>query len=251
MPALWPCRTIHNREGHLCRTAETKRQKRESSEQPLGLEPGAKRLCAGEEMGLHPDRLGAVDVDLAVVDEQRFARAKTEAVEGEEVDRRIGLQELHLAGNDDIAEAAEEGLLLGVEGRPDIGREIGDGEEGDCAPVQFLDDRVDPGDGIADRLAEALAPRLDEVGIFRKLGAELVGRFTKVAAAVERVVPFPKADILDELEPLPVFGDLADEEAFGIPAVKDVADIEDDGGRCRADGQPWRALKRRFVLLMT
>jgi hypothetical protein len=39
-------------------------------------------------------------------------------------------------------------------------------------------------------------------------------------------------------------------EEAGIPVVKDIADIEDDGmGTQRL--QPWRALKRRFVLLIT
>jgi hypothetical protein len=39
-------------------------------------------------------------------------------------------------------------------------------------------------------------------------------------------------------------------EAAKIPVVQNIADVEDDGtGRDRI--QPWRALKRRFVLLMT
>jgi hypothetical protein len=38
------------------------------------------------------------------------------------------------------------------------------------------------------------------------------------------------------------------EEEAGIPAVKDVADIEDDGA---FNYQPWRALNLRLVLLIT
>jgi hypothetical protein len=36
----------------------------------------------------------------------------------------------------------------------------------------------------------------------------------------------------------------------GVPTVEDVADVEDDGDG-PAGRQPWRALKRRLVLLMT
>ena len=92
-------------------------------------------------------------------------------------------------------------------------------------------------------------------------------------------MPAVEVDILDEAQPRLIVGDLPDEEGIGIPAVEDVADVEDDGldcGRgaqsaviagevwspplirgCRLrwhdDGgrQPWRALKRRLVLLMT
>ena len=42
-------------------------------------------------------------------------------------------------------------------------------------------------------------------------------------------MPGVEVDILDEPQPRLVVGDLADEEAVGIPAVEDVADVEDDG----------------------
>ena len=48
----------------------------------------------------------------AVVDQQRLVRPQAEAVERETVDGGIGLQQLHLAGDDDVAEAGEEGRLL-------------------------------------------------------------------------------------------------------------------------------------------
>ena len=78
----------------------------------------------------------------AVVDEQRLGRAQPEAVEREIVDRRIGLQQLLLARDDDVAEAGEEGPLLLVEGRPEIGGEIGDREQRHAARVELLDDLV-------------------------------------------------------------------------------------------------------------
>ena len=55
---------------------ETKRQPRESSEQPFGLEPVAQVLGGGEEVAAHADRLGGVDIDQPVVDEQGVARAQ-------------------------------------------------------------------------------------------------------------------------------------------------------------------------------
>ena len=49
-------------------------------------------------------------------------------------------------------------------------------------------------------------------------------------AAVERLVPAVEVDILDEAQARLIVGDLPDEEGVGIPAVEDVADVEDDGG---------------------
>jgi hypothetical protein len=65
---------------------------------------------------------------------------------------------------------------------------------------------MDAGDGIADRLAEALAPGGDVVGIFGEALGQFVGRFAERAAAVERVVPVPQADIADEAQPRLVLG---------------------------------------------
>ena len=64
-------------------------------------------------------------------------------------------------------------------------------------------------------------------------------------------MPAVEIGVLDEAQARVIVGDLPGEECIGIPTVKDVADIEDDGGRRLAKGQPWRALKRRLVLLMT
>ena len=190
----------------------------------------------------------------AVVDEQRVGRAQAEAVEREIIDRGIGLQQLDLARDDDVAEAGEEGALLRVEGRPEIGREIGDREQRHAARVELLDDLVDARHRTGDRLAEALAPGRDQRGIFGEFLAEL-GRGLGIGpAAVQRLVPAIEVDILDEAQARLIVGDLPDEEGVGIPAVKDVADVEDDGassaGHAR-ERQPWRALKRRLVLLMT
>ena len=87
------------------------------------------------------------------------------------------------------------------------------------------------------------------MGVGRKLLGQLRRRFGEVAASVQRFMPAVEIGFLDEAQSLGIVRDLADEEAVGIPAVKDIADVEDDGRNARA--QPWRALKRRFVLLMT
>jgi hypothetical protein len=218
-------------------------------EQAFGFETAAEVLGAGEEMGLHSDGKGALDVDQPVVDEQRLFRLEAEAVEGAVVEGGIGLQELLLARDDDVAEAAEEAILPRPEGPPEIGGEIGDSEKRNAALVEFLDYGVDAGNRLGDRVAEALAPGRDVMGVIGEFLAELGGGLGEGAAGIERIVPFPQADLVDEAQARLVLGQLPGEEAFGIPAVKDVADVEDDGGDARA--QPWRALKRRLVLLIT
>src|SRR5947209_18341013 len=60
--------------------------------------------------------------------------------------------------------------------------------------------------------------------------AELGRRLVERAAAVERIVPAPEVHLLDEPQPLFILGNLAGQKGFGIPAVKDVTDVEDDGG---------------------
>lgn len=181
---------------------------------------------------MHSNGDGAFDVDRSIVDEQGLPRPEAEPIEGAKIDRRIGLQQFLLAGDENVAEAAEEGLFPRPEGPPEVGREIGDREKRHAASIQLLHKRVDAGDGIGDRLAEPLAPGRDQSGISREFLAELGRGLVEGPAAVQAVVPAPQIDILDEAQARRVVGDLALEEGFGIPAVKDVADVE-DGGRDR------------------
>ena len=63
-------------------------------------------------------------------------------------------------------------------------------------------------------------------------------------------MPLLGADIAQEYVQRLIIADEAPVEDLGVPVVQDVADVEDNGNRPHQD-QPWRALKRRFVLLMT
>jgi hypothetical protein len=65
----------------------------------------------------------------------------------------------------------------------------------------------------------------------REFLGKLGSRFRKAAPSVQGLVPPVEVDVVDEAEPRLVLRDLPYEEAVGIPAVKDVADVEDDGGR--------------------
>src|SRR5688572_28496362 len=90
LPALWPWRTIHNLAGHLCLTRETKHEPWAGFlKKPFRDEPGAKVFGGREEVGLHPHRLGAEDIDLPVVHEQGLGAAHTKAFERPIIDRRI------------------------------------------------------------------------------------------------------------------------------------------------------------------
>jgi hypothetical protein len=151
-------------------------------------------------MAVHSDRLGPFDVDRAVVDEQGLGGLQPEAVERAEIERRVGLQQLLLARDDDVPEAAEEGILLGAERLPEIGREVGDGEERHAARVELLDDGVNARHRIGDRLAEPFAPGGDVGGVIGEFLGELGGRLVERPAGVEAVVPAPQVDLLDEGE---------------------------------------------------
>ena len=85
--------------------------------------------------------------------------------------------------------------------------------------------------GIADRLSEPRAPGGDQIRIGREFLAELGRGLVERPAGIEPVVPGPEVDVLDESEARLIVGKLPGEKGFGVPAVKDVADVEDDGGR--------------------
>jgi hypothetical protein len=71
------------------------------------------------------------------------------------------------------------------------------------------------------------------VRVVREFRGKLGRRFLEAAPAVQSLVPPVEVDIVDEAQPSLVIGDLPDEEAVGIPAVEDVADVENDGSRSR------------------
>ena len=63
-------------------------------------------------------------------------------------------------------------------------------------------------------------------------------------------MPVVRDDVAQERIERPIVVDQALVEEPWAPVVQDPADIEDDG-RGRRVAQPWRALKRRLVLLIT
>ena len=63
-------------------------------------------------------------------------------------------------------------------------------------------------------------------------------------------MPFNRQNVAQERVERLTLRDEALVQEPGVPVVKDATDVEDDGGRA-SGAQPWRALKRRFVLLMT
>ena len=75
-------------------------------------------------------------------------------------------------------------------------------------------------------------------------------RFGERATGIVLEVPLDRNDIAQKrLERLIVIDQTLVQEP-GAPVIQDPADVKDDG-RGPAHGQPWRALKRRLVLLMT
>jgi hypothetical protein len=109
---------------------------------------------------------------------------------------------------------------------------------------------VHAGDRRADAVDEAGTPKGNQIGMLRMQRRQLRRGLGEVAAGIVLEMPVGRDDIAQERIERPIVIDQALVEDPRIPVVQDATDVEDDGGRSRA-GQPWRALKRRFVLLMT
>ena len=84
--------------------------------------------------------------------------------------------------------------------------------------------------------------------MLRKESGQLGGRLRRRPPGVMLEVPFGGNDITQKPIELRRFGDQLRIEVTRAPVVENVADVEDDG---RGLDQPWRALKRRLVLLIT
>jgi hypothetical protein len=82
------------------------------------------------------------------------------------------------------------------------------------------------------------------------LSDQFGGGFRERPARVVLEVPVMRHDIAQERVERPIVVDQALVEEPWAPVVQDPADIEDDG-RGQRVAQPWRALKRRLVLLIT
>lgn len=73
--------------------------------------------------------------------------------------------------------------------------------------------------------------------------------FGEVAPSIVLKMPFMRDDIAQERVERLTLGDEALIQESRVPIVKDAADVENDRGGTLP--QPWRALKRRLVLLIT
>ena len=86
--------------------------------------------------------------------------------------------------------------------------------------------------------------------MLRMLRDQLGGGFGERAPGVMLEMPLGRQDVAQERVERLTLGDEALVQEPWVPVVENATDVEDDGGRA-SDAQPWRALKRRFVLLMT
>ena len=103
---------------------------------------------------------------------------------------------------------------------------------------------------MGDHIAEARTEDGDEFAIFG-IGRDKLGAgFREGPAGVVLEMPFGRDDMAQEMIQPGRIVDQSPVEEAGIPFIQNIADIENDGART-ARTQPWRALKRRFVLLMT
>ena len=183
---------------------------------------------------LHPERAGGLDVAGAVVDEDAVCGDETVAVQQDAVDRRVGLDDALMRGDDDTVEALQEGEADQALG-PFLAREIGDGIDLVAAPLQLLQH----GNAVLDHAGHGLVPALvigpDLAFPFRVAGDEQGDALLPAAAAILLEVPGGGADVLQEPGPLLVIGNHLAIDPERVPADQDIADIEDDGGH---DGLP-------------
>ena len=70
-------------------------------------------------------------------------------------------------------------------------------------------------------------------------------------AKVVLEMPFPGDDVAQKCCERPIIWDQALVEEPWVPIEQDVSDVEDDRRRTQRRAQPWRALKRFWVLLIT
>jgi len=86
--------------------------------------------------------------------------------------------------------------------------------------------------------------------MLRMLGDQLGRGLGERTPGIMLEVPLDRQNVAQERVERLTSWDEALVQEPRVPVVKDATDVEDDGGRASV-AQPWRALKRRFVLLMT
>jgi hypothetical protein len=179
------------------------------------------------------------------------------------------------AGDDDVAEQVEQRFGR-AELRPELGAEIGDGEKRHRARRKLPDQLGHSLDRAGDGLGEPRGIGVDQPGMAGKAPLALGDACAEVDAGIMLQVPVEGDDVGEEPFELARIVDELGEEVAQVPADEHLPDIEDDRpgppGRLSAfvtharsappgrvpvrhelgeEVQPWRALKRRLVLLMT
>lgn len=221
------------------------------------------------------------DVVGVVVDEHHAVGRQAEAGGGQVENRRIGLDQPFHPRHHDVAHVVEhrEGR---AEQREGLVTEIGDRILRHGACRQPFDQCVRAGDRAGQRIEPVRGIARDQLGVFGMRGAALGNEVGHRDAFVVARVPGFVDDLCGEMRVFGGVGNHAAPDAREIPLHQHAADVPDDGvnpgvhpigfhkrpnprrragesasrtgqrpmaGRSR--NQPWRALKRRWVLLIT
>lgn len=171
-----------------------------------------------------------VHIFAPVIEEQSFARRERESLQRERVNGGIGLGELLFARNDDALEPVEQLCFAVAKGRPEFMAEIGDAEHRHTRRIEIGHKLAHPLDRAGDGFVEARLPCEDEIAMIGKTRDQLCTCFGKVAPGIVLEMPVGRHDIFQKRIKRPTLRDQALVESPWAPAVKDVADVENDGG---------------------
>ena len=128
--------------------------------------------------------------------------------------------------------------------------EIGDAKQRDAGLINFCDERMHAGNGFPDGFGESGFKNLDQRRLIGELCTQLSRCVSKGAAQIMLMVPGWRDDVRQKpIKRSRISNQLAIQIAY-IPVEQHAAYIKDNGADWHAD-QPWRALKRFWVLLMT
>jgi len=115
--------------------------------------------------------------------------------------------------------------------------------------VEPFDQLDHAADGAGKRLVEAWNIGVDQRSVLREARFQRGNIFVERLTGIVAEVPITRDHVRQEAVELLRIGDQLRVKMPEVPVEQDVADVEDDG--LRALAQPWRALNRRLVLLIT